>query len=77
MLVNIKFQDLQKDKDIKPPTKKGVIITEVAAYGPAVEAKLKEMDIITKVENKPVATAEEFAEAVPGLAGCGQSPLRA
>jgi hypothetical protein len=63
--------NLQKDKDIKPPTRKGVIITEVLECGPAAAAGLKELDIITKIDKTPVATAEDLAEVIAGL-GPGQ-----
>jgi len=42
----------------------GVIVTEVAAGGPAAAKRLQPGDIITEVNQKPVNTVKQFRDAI-------------
>ncbi|MBV35568.1 MAG: signaling protein [Rickettsiales bacterium] len=49
------------------PFGKGVVVTAVAAQGPAEQAGLKPLDIITEVNNKPIYNAVDLTSAIWNL----------
>ena len=60
-------KDAFKEEKIELPTKIGVILVHVEPHGPAANAKLQRMDVITNVNKKAIRTAEEFKTAVTTL----------
>lgn len=61
------IKDNFKDEKIELPTKIGVILVHVEPHGPAADAKLQRMDVITNVNKKAIRTADEFKAAVAAL----------
>ena len=61
------MKDAFKEEKIELPTKIGVILVHVEPHGPAANAKLHRMDVITNVNKKAIRTAEEFKTAVTAL----------
>ena len=56
-----------------PASTKGVVVTNVDPASPAAASGLKEGDVIQQVNRKPVANADDFAQAMRG--GDGESLL--
>ena len=57
--------DVFKKAGVKaPPTKTGVVLLEVAPYGPADAASLRQMDVITRIDKIAVTTEDEFKTIV-------------
>ncbi|PXF63331.1 S1C family serine protease [Kangiella spongicola] len=59
-------QELQ-NRIYQLPFGKGVVVTAVAAQGPAEQAGLKPLDIITEVNNKPIYNAVDLTSAIWNL----------
>ncbi len=60
-------KDVFKNADVRLPIKSGVLLTDVSAYGPAQEAGLKRLDVITRINKTQVANFDEFRAAVSAL----------
>lgn len=64
--LNIKVRNLNADEKERFKVSGGVLVTEVFA-GPAMDAGVRAGDIISTINNRPVASVEEFNKAVKGL----------
>jgi serine protease Do len=53
-------------RDLITGVSEGVVITEIPAEGPAAKSELKAGDVITAVEGKPVATAQQLKNQIRG-----------
>lgn len=64
--LGIQTQDLTAElaKLLDSRQRKGVLITEVKLYGAAMQAGLSRGDIITKVDARPVSSADELEAAI-------------
>lgn len=60
-------KDAFKEDKIELPTKIGVILVHVEPHGPAANAKLQRMDVVTNVNRKAIKTADEFKATVSSL----------
>lgn len=56
--------DAFKDDKIELPTKIGVILVHVESHGPAANASLRRMDVVTRVNRQLMRTTEDFTTAV-------------
>lgn len=63
----VEAEDKFKEEKIELPTKNGLILLHVEPNGPAANAKLQRMDIVTNVNKKAVKSTDEFKDVVSSL----------
>lgn len=65
--LGIQIRDLREDEEFRdrtPGIRQGVLVQGILQGGPAAKSTLKPGDVITAVEGRPVATAQELRNAI-------------
>src|SRR5207247_5728287 len=67
--LGVRIRSLKEDTEYReaiPGVEDGVVVFEIPPEGPAAKSELKAGDVVTAVDGKPVATAQQLKNEIRG-----------